>query len=192
MAFDIEQMKAALQFGGDRPSHFEVRMTIPGAGTGDGAASQELTFMAKAAQIPGMTLGVVQVPYFGVKVKVHGDRTWPEWTINIINDEDYLVRKAMERWSHRINTVRKNTVFNPFSANPATYKTDAYVYKYGQAGNLLRTYKLIGAWPTVVAPIDLSWDATDAIVEFPVTFAFDWMENDDNVLGGEGSGASNS
>jgi hypothetical protein len=134
MSFDIESMKSALSGGGDRPSKFEVRMTLPTVIAGDAAATEKLTFMCSAASIPPMILGTIQVPYYGRTFPVAGDRQFPEWVITIINDEDYLVRRVMEQWSHRINTVRTNVTTAPFTASSASYKTDGWVYKQGKEG----------------------------------------------------------
>lgn len=191
MAFDIEKFKSALTGGGDRPSKFEVRMTIPGVGSADAAAMEKFTFTCEAASIPPMILGTASSFYFGRELPLPGDRVFPEWSVTVINDEDYLVRRSMENWSHRINTVRKNTTLAPFSASPSTYKTDAWVYKYGKAGDLLRTYKFVGLWPATVSQIDLAWQDRDAITRFGVVFRYDYWENDDDVLGNDGSGASN-
>lgn len=187
MPFDIESMKSALVGGGDRASKFEVRMTLPTVAAGDSGASEMMTFMCKAASAPPMILGVVNVAYFGRTFKVAGDREFPEWPVTITNDENHLVRRVMEQWSHRINTVRKNVTVAPFSANPNTYKTDAYVYKYGKEGNILRIYKFVGIWPTVVEPIEYNWEDKDRITEFRVQFAYDYWENDTDILGSEGS-----
>lgn len=187
--FDIERFKSALTGGGDRPSKFEVRMTIPSVTTGDAAANEKLTLTCEAASIPPMILGTASSFYFGRELPLPGDRVYPPWNVTIINDEDYLVRRAMERWSHKINAVRRNTTVAPFSSNPATYKTDAWVYKYGKDGSLLRVYKFIGLWPAVVSQIDLSWGARDEIVRFGVEFRYDSMDPNEE-LGNEGSGFS--
>ncbi len=189
--FNIENFKSAMSGGGDRPTQFEVRMSIPAVASGDASAMEKLTFTCRAASIPPMIVGQVPLPYFGGKIKVAGDRQWPDWNITIINDEDYLVRRTMEQWSHKIKTVRKQTTFSPFNSNPASYKTDAFVYKYGKEGQLLRQYKFVGIWPSVVAEIQLDWSASDQIVEFPVTFAYDYMEDDAWIIGQDGSGVSN-
>ncbi len=184
-------MKSALTGGGDRPSKFEIRMVIPGVGAGDAAASEKLTMTCAGASIPPMILGVTSVPYFGREVKVAGDRVFPEWTLTVINDEDYLVRRVLERWSHGVNTVRKNTTIAPYGSNPATYKTDAFVYKYGKDGSLLREYQLVGCWPSLITPIELNWADRDRIAEFQVTLQYDYWHNTSEILATDGSGASN-
>ncbi len=191
MGFDVESIKSALKFGGARPSKFEVRLQVPGIATSEAISNQQITFMAFAASIPAQQLGVVQVPYWGRKIPIAGDRTYGPWTISIINDEGYPIRRIMEQWSHRINTARKNTTIAPFTSDPASYKADASVYTYTKEGILDRTYRMVGCWPSTVSQIDLDWNATDQLMTFNVEFQFDYWDNEDNILNSDGAGASN-
>jgi hypothetical protein len=181
-------MKAALNGGGDRSAKFEVRMTLPAVAAGDAAATEKLTFTCSAASIPPMIIGNIPVPYFGRTINVAGDRQYPEWVITVINDEDYLVRRVMEQWSHRINTARTNVTTAPFTASPNSYKTDGWIYKYGKEGGApLRVYKFVGLWPSMVEPIELNWADRDRIAEFRVVFQYDYWSNDVDILEGDGS-----
>lgn len=176
--------------GGDRPSKFHVRLTFPSILASDAGANEKLTFTCMAASVPPFILGVVAAPYYGRSIKLAGDREVPPWPITIINDEDHLVRRAFETWSHRINAVRKNTTVAPVNSSPASYKTDGWVYKEGKDGSLLRTYRLVGVWPSEVSQINLSWADRDRISEFSVVLQPDYVDNDTDLLGTDGSGAS--
>jgi len=103
MAFSVANFRDNLQFGGARPSLFEVQVTDPGLGIGLNV--NKFAFSCKAAQLPESTIGVIEVPYFGRTVKVAGDRTFAEWTVTIINDEDFNVYDAHMRWMDRINKM---------------------------------------------------------------------------------------
>ena len=43
---------------------------------------------------------------------------------------------------------------------------------------VLRVYKLIGAWPTSVGAINLSYDSNDQIEEFDVEFQYQYLDAD--------------
>ena len=175
MAFNINEIKSQLIFGGARNSLFQVQITNPANGTGD----LKVPFMVKAAQIPAATLGVIEVPYFGRKVRIAGDRTFAEWTVTVINDEDFLIRNAMEEWSNTINGFENN--LRQFgAASPALYKSTATVQQFSKTGIGLRTYQFNGIFPIEVSPIDMGWESVDVIEEFTVTFAYDSWE----VIGG--------
>lgn len=169
MAFSVNEIKSQLQFGGARPSLFQVRFTNPATGEAD----LKVPFMVKAAQLPASTISQIEVPYFGRRVKVAGTRTYENWSVTVINDEDFKIRRAIEAWSRRVNTYTGN--LRDFStAAPAEYKSRAEVIQYGQTGNILRTYQFEGIFPLSVGAIELNWESGDQIEEFQVEFAVDY------------------
>lgn len=175
MAFNVAEFRANMVGDGARPNLFAVSLTFPNLVNGAVVAGQKTTFMAKAAQIPGSTIGAVTVPYFGRELKFAGNRTFADWTITVINDEDFLVRNAVESWMNTINSHAGN-VRNTQAVNPSNYSVDAEVIQYGKGGNELKRYKFVGLWPQDVSTIDLAWDANDSIEEFSVTFGYQYWE----------------
>ena len=133
--------------------------------------------MAKAAQLPGSTVGTVPVYYFGRELKFAGNRTFTDWTLQIINDEDFVIRNSLESWMNAINSHASN-VRNSGAVNPSNYSVDAIVTQYGKAGDVLKTYKFVGLFPVDIAPIDLDWGTNDSVEEFSTTFAFQYWESD--------------
>ena len=170
MAFAIRDIRSQLEFGGARPALFNILITNPINGAGD----QKLQFMARAGQIPASTLGTVEVGYFGRKIKIAGDRTFAEWTVTIVNDEDFLIRNAMEQWSSAINQHVSNTRGGGAASAPITYKSQGDIQQFGKTGNAIRNYQFEGMWPTEVSTIDLDWNTVDTIEEFTVTFQYDY------------------
>ena len=100
MAFNINEIRSQLTLGGARPTLFQCNITNPANSAGD----LKTPFLVRASQVPAATLGFIEVPYFGRKTKIAGDRTFAEWTVTIINDEDFLIRNAMEEWMQTINS----------------------------------------------------------------------------------------
>ncbi len=183
MAFNINEIKSQLTFGGAKASLFQVAITNPI----NGVADLKTPFMVQAAQIPEATMGIIEIPYFGRKVKVAGDRTFAEWTVTIINDEDFLIRNAMEEWMASINAHESN-VTQLGTASASEYKAQAQITQYSKTGQALRTYNFNGLFPTTVAAIGMDWNTTDDIERFDVTFQYDWW----NVSGGiTGDGGTN-
>ena len=174
MAFSVNQFRSQMTGDGARPNLFEVSMPFPGfANPGD--AQQKLTFMCKTAQLPGSTVGVVPVNYFGRELKFVGNRTFADWTISVINDEDFVVRNAFERWMNGINSHNFN-VRNPLALSPSGYSVDAEVSQFGKKGDTLKKYKFVGVFPTDITPIDVDWGSNDAIEEFSVTLTYQWWD----------------
>lgn len=166
--FNIDTFRAqGLQLGGARPSQFEVNMFFPfQAGT-----AQRFRFMCRAASIPPAQIDEVPVMYFGRAVKYAGDRSFPDWVVTVMNDEDYSLRLLFENWSNRINTLVSNRMDS--SVYPTGYKVQAEVTQYGKAGDAIRAYTFDGLWPKLVDSMPLDWAATNQIQEFNVTLAYD-------------------
>jgi len=175
MAFSVNEFRAQMQNDGARPNLFEVSMPFP-TFSAPRNAQTKLTFMCKTAQLPGATIGVVPVQYFGRELKFAGNRTFQDWTITVINDEDFLIRNAFERWMNGINSHGFN-VRNPLALSPLGYTVDGDVTQYGKTGNTLKKYKFVGLFPTDLTAIDVDWGSNDAIEEFSVSLSYQWWES---------------
>ena len=175
--FNVNEFQSQLFFGGARPSQFMVTIQNPVAPI----SNLKTPFMVQTAQIPEATLNTVQTSYFGRQIKFAGNRTFADWTVSIINDEDFLIRDGMEKWSNAINGLRTN--LRSFSlATTAQYKTNATVTQFSKTGLPLRTYNFIGLFPVSVGAIALDW-ATDEIERFDVTFSYDYWEAGQGIIG---------
>ena len=172
MAFSITEFLTNIQYGGARPALFEVN--IHGPGTLPLTGLNNLRFFCKAASLPPSTLGTVNVSYFGRTIKLAGERTYPDWTVTIINDEDFSLRSTFEDWVNKINEQVSNKRVAPVTASPGSYKAESTVTQYGKTGNKLANYTLSGMFPTTVSPIEVNWGTPDAIEEFTVNFAYDY------------------
>lgn len=188
MAFNIDQFRSELAGDGARPNLFQVSLVFPGYVGGAGAARKS-TFMCKTAQLPGSTVGVVEVPYFGRMVKVAGNRVFAEWTVTVINDEDFVIRNAMERWHRGINDNVLNVRNGAAATSLVGYGVDASVVQYSKVGNAIKGYTFVGMFPSDITPIDLDWGANDTIEEYSVTFAYQYWTTDDQGSGGGVLGA---
>ena len=177
MAFNVAEFRANMNGDGARADLFQVTLLFPTIAENVVAAGQKATFMAKSAQLPGSTIGTVPVFYFGRELKFAGNRSFTDWTLQIINDEDFTIRRAIESWMNGINSHGGN-VRNAGAASPTGYTVDAEVTQYGKTGDTLKTYKFVGMYPLDLAPIDLDWSSNDTIEEYSVTFAYQWWETD--------------
>lgn len=181
----LSEFKSRLQGGGARPNLFEVTIpSFPSAiseawGPGIQEENGTFNFMCKAAQLPASTINAVTIPFRGRTLKVAGDRTFADWQVTIINDEDFKLRTAFERWSNVMSKLTDATGVT----NPSSYMTDAYVQQLGRGKEkfstenspglqtaVLRTYKFYDIFPTEISTIDLSYDSGDQIEQFTVTF----------------------
>ena len=164
MAFNISTFTSRFQDGA-RPNLFEVRITDLG--------TDEFSFLGKSASIPGSTLGVIEVPYFGRAVKLAGNRTFAEWTVTVINDENFNIRQLLEGKMATINGHESNTSEGTITLNDYSFRGE--VIQYARDGGTLATYKFENMFPTDISPIELDWGSNDMIEEYTVTFAYQYF-----------------
>ena len=177
---NITEFRSRMTGGGARSNLFEVEITFPdGIGISESSVSDKVPFLVKAAEIPASNLGNIPVPYRGRVLPIAGDRTFDPWTVTVINDTDFLIRDAMEKWSNSINDIQTAQG----SINPEVYQKSARVFQKSREGNGpsdtekdLRIYKFEGIYPNVVSSIPLDFGATDQIEEFQVTFNYLFYE----------------
>jgi hypothetical protein len=197
----LEDFKARLIGGAARPNLFEVELTFPSFATESTTTegidqtrtvSELSRFMIKTANLPASNVGVIEVPFRGRTLKIAGDRTFDVWTITVINDVDFSIRTAFEKWMNAINKHDDNSGL----INPAQYQKDAVVKQFGRSSlssaqssvtsptatvpgdsiPVLKAYKFYGIFPTAVSAIDLSYDSTDSIEEFTVDLQVQWWD----------------
>tara|TARA_Y100001936_G_C15857135_1_gene550447 strand:+ start:201 stop:797 length:597 start_codon:yes stop_codon:yes gene_type:complete len=174
----ISDFKARLSGGGARPNLFEVEMTTLPDGV-QGWQADTFRFMCKAASMPAQNIASIDVPFRGRIFKVAGDRTIDNWTVTVINDEDFVLRNAFENWTQHIADLDTNIG----TTNPSSYMQNAKVFQLGRGslinsenadGNsnvVLKQYEFQSIFPVNVSSIDLSYDTGDTIEEFTVEFA---------------------
>ena len=187
MAFSsIADLKTTLGLGA-RANLFEVSLAFPIALTGnatDGSAWQgpdqtsitgtNVNILVKAAQVPAFTVGTIEVPYkAGRRIKIPGDRTFADWTITVINDENHTARRAFTAW---IDMISKGNYNSATKSSVKNYYTDLTVTQLKGSGNAVRVYKLLDAFPTDVSGVDLSMDSTDTLSEFTVNFQYHYLK----------------
>ena len=105
-------------------------------------------------------------------------RTIDNWTITVINDENFAIRNAMERWSQSIVDLATNQG----QIAPTNYMSSADVFQYsrqkgdGESVGVLKQYRFIDIFPVTVGDIALSYESGDTIEEFDVEFAVNNIE----------------
>lgn len=177
---NIQEFAAQFRHGGARSSLFRVTVTNPV----DGTADTKFSFTCKSAQHPSWTTNELEVPFMGRKIYTHGHRVCEPWSVTVINDEDFKVRNALEKWNNWLNTQQGN-VMNFSTPDDAEYKSVGNIFQYDKTGKVTRVYTLFGLWPQVVSGIDLDFES-DTIQQFQVTFRYDYFEVSDGITGDAG------
>jgi hypothetical protein len=176
MAFStLEELKVAVATGA-RSNLFTVELTVPSFT--DDALLNRFQYLCKAAQLPGSTVGVIEIPFVaGRRYKIAGDRTFSDWTTTIMSDQNQKIREALEN----LQTLYAPTNLgdtNAVAVNTGASDTDfgtITVSQYDLSGNRVYVCTLYNAWPSDISSIELSYDSTDTLEEFTCTWSYDYF-----------------
>ena len=168
----ITDFKSKMAGGGARPNLFEVELVFPDPIAIENDVKEKSRFLVKAAQLPASNITPIEVNFRGRILKIAGDRTFDTWTVTVINDVDFAIRSAFEKWMNFINKMEDATG----AQDPAEYQPDAYVHQLDRDGSTLRSYKFHDIFPTNISAIDLSYETVDTVEEFTVEFQVQWWE----------------
>ena len=178
--FSISAFRTALK-SGSRPNLFRINVTKP-LGLGGSENIGGYTTLVRSAALPSATIGTIELPMNGGRrFKIGGDRVFSEWTSTVLNDENYLLRSSLEAWQNNMvftNYEINNSLGNRSAAASGLYGT-VVIYQLDETGASVdnASYKLVNCWPSDISAIDLSYDTTDAIEDFTVTWTYDFYEN---------------
>ena len=175
-AHSINDSKSRLRGGGARPNLFKVE--IPGFFT-----DEPFSYLCKAAAVPASVVASIDVPFRGRILKVAGDRTFEPWTITVINDESFDIRRKFELWMQEIAQYSDASGYS----DPQGYMKNALVTHLGRGAGKDKTekgsdlshyegngltpiahYTFFSIFPTNLSAIELNYESTNVIEEFQV------------------------
>ena len=179
--------------GGVRPNLYQVDINFP---SGNENLTRDGRYLCRSASLPTHSQGLIEVPFRGRFLKIPGDRTFEAWTATFYNTSDFNLRAAFETWINMSNQTNinvgveagfgsffKDIVIRQLSKDSNEGQTT--LSTYGKDGNLggdsdpnkvLRSYRLVDAWPTSVGSINVAFDSNDALEEFDVEFQYQYLD----------------
>lgn len=172
----IQNLKDVLNTGA-RSNLFRVTLTGFFSTDATVSADEDFSYLCKAAQLPGSTVGIIEVPFSaGRRFKAAGDRTFADWTTTVINDSNHKIREALENLQKVYGVTDYNsTTSKTFTGGSSTEFSTILVEQLNQAGDVVYSYTLQNCWPQDISTIDLSYDSTDTLEEFTVTWSYDYF-----------------
>ena len=169
---NIDDFKANLIGGGARGNQFRVTITPP-PGIAIGLDVRRTSFLCRGGSLPAQTLTPIAVPFRGRSIYIAGDRGFAEdWTTTFMNDTDFMIRTAMERWMNGINDLADNTGV----IAPADYQTDLTVEQLDRDDTVLKSYIFKSAHPLVDGSIELAAATVNELETFDVTWRYQHFE----------------
>lgn len=172
MAADVNSFLANFTGSGARLNRYEVIIGFPNfLGVTDTAIQQKISFTCKATSMPGADLGEANVYYKGRHVKIPGDRTFNDWNVTIMVDNDFKGRDIFETWSSGMLGNSSNIVKSPNELNTNQIFGQAQVNLLDRYDRVVKRYQISGIWPKSVSEVSLGYDQNDQIMEQQISFA---------------------
>ena len=168
----LANFKSALQYGGARPSLFQLVVNRPTTITA-ASALDDLKLFCNVSAIPPLTVTPIEKQYFGRTVKIPGDIVYGDLSTTIMNAEDYSIRNAIEVWMENINSHEGN---KQTSSTHADWVGTARLSQGTKEGSFVTFFDFIDIWPTTLAEIPLSYDTASDIEQFDVTWAYNYYD----------------
>ena len=139
-----------------------------------GGETADLAFLCSAAALPGSNVAVTPVNFRGRILNLTGDRTFNPWAITVLNDTDFKIYRAFERWMNGMNNMTDNEGLT----NPADYQVDFFVDQLDRNGDTLKSYTFRGGFPTALSDIALDYGTNNEVETFTVEFSYQFFETD--------------
>lgn len=169
---NISDFLAQVSGGGARSNQFKVTVGFPAVAMA-GGETEKLEFLVRTATLPPSNIEESEVFYRGRRIPLVGDRTFEQWTMGVLNDTDFALRDAFERWS---NAAAGHATPNGI-INPTEYMVDFSATQIDHNDNVLKVYTFVGGWPQNVGEISLDQSEQGTIETFDVTMSYIYWES---------------
>ena len=157
-AFNVNTFKTKLSAGGARPALFQVSWTDTGSKF---ALSSSNALLVKATSLPTSNIAPLVQNYAGRAYKLQGFRTFDNWTVTVLNDEDFVIRGQIKQWMQQLSGAMDGTraQITVEGEPPSLEKVSvdaidslasgtATVSQITQNGIPSKSYKFHNLWPT--------------------------------------------
>ncbi len=171
----IDVFKGKLAGGGARPNQFRVNLNFPfGRDSGD----LDHDILVTGAALPASTVNPAIIQYRGREIKFAGERIFDPWTITIVNDNDFTLRRNFETWMEGMNAKTENEGeidWTSYVADIDVLHLDRNNDEQGLTGG---QYTLHDAFPINMSEIALQYAQNDILEEYTVTFQYQHYTTD--------------
>ena len=130
-----------------RTNHFEVIIE----GMGD-----DFTLCVESCPLPTISNDPVELAYGNSKVKVAGQATFED--VEIVVKDAIGADMEAKLWAWRTQVYDPETDKIGWAAD---YKRNGRIHQFAPDGTHVRTWRIIGAWPTNMNPGEMNYDGSD-------------------------------
>ena len=140
-------LSATKKYEVQRTNNFEVQI--------DGLSS-DITLLVQSCPLPTTTNEAIELNYGNSKVKVAGKANFEEIEITVLDAIGVDTEAKLCGWRKQVYDPETDKI--GFAAD---YKKNGRIYQYAPDGTYIRTWKIIGAFPTSLNLGELSYENSD-------------------------------
>ena len=141
-------MSANRSFEVQRTNHFEVIF--------EGFDEDVFPLAVTSASLPNSSNDPIELPYGNSKVKVAGQATTEDVSLTMKDFITADTEKKLLEWRKKVYDPQTQKV-----GWAEDYKKNGRVYLFGPDGTVIRTWRLLGCWPTSFESSEFSYDGSD-------------------------------
>jgi len=162
---------------GARPTKYEVAFAF--IDPQPQVNNDDLVVMGKTATFPGKEHTTMDFKFKGRSIPIKGQIKYTQtWECTFYLTEDHVLKNAFENWiealdqQHNYYDVSGNSNVQNIQHQP-NYTTEIVISQLNfRADRVTANYRLHNAFPTVVSPVQTSYESRGQLQEFSVTFAY--------------------
>lgn len=140
----------------------------------DPQITRYLGLQCESAELPGISLLTQDVKVYGPTYKLPYQRQYNDMNLTFICTNDFYERKLFDRWIEAIMPSDTNNMRFP-KGEQTKYLTDITVVQFDEFVKQIYAVKLIDAFPTSIAPMQVSW-SDDGFHKLTVSFSYQRYE----------------
>jgi hypothetical protein len=153
-----------------RSNLFYIYINFPTFILNSSDARTKTKWLVQAASLPGRSLGVIEVPFRGVKSKYAGNSIYADWSATFLQDPSFTITNAMEAWMEYIESIPAG-----IRAVDISYKSTIEIVQLDGRQNAIKNYVLIGAFPSDKPDVSLAQDENDSVQMADFTLSYDYF-----------------
>ncbi len=139
-----------------------------------GKIKQSDKYLVKSSTLPTGTITPVEASWQGNKYKLAGTQEFTDFTVSFnINPDVDNIRTRFMTWQAAIHDVKTNKHGTAGITNGYMSDIEVRHMDHREEDKALATYKLIGAWPSNVGEVQLTYDSTE-LATFDVSFTYQY------------------
>ena len=153
---------------------YEFQVTVP-------EVDEVIQFLGTSTTLPGKTINVVDVPYFGQNFKIPTNAEYGgEWSITCRCDTDLKLKKSIEKWMNKYSDLSQNGG-GMKNVPDLNVRIDLLAH---DLKTITDTYILVGCFPTSMGELGLDQSAADPVtIDLGLAFQYWFNEADQDPLG---------